>query len=75
MTKPNKMTCGPREDPSAWASASLISLQCALNGYVWTQDFFMPTAKTDKTGRMPRLIGVLAGRTGHFVGFVVLRLK
>ena len=25
---------------------------------------------SDQTGRMPRLICVLAGRTGHFVGFV-----
>ena len=29
---------------------------------------------SDQTGWMPRLIGVLAGRTGHIVGFVVLRL-
>ena len=29
---------------------------------------------SDQTGRMPRLIWVLAGRTGHFVGFVVRRL-
>ena len=27
----------------------------------------MRTAKTDQTGRMPRLIPVFAGRTGHFV--------
>ena len=32
------------------------------------------TAKTDQTGRMPRLIWVFTGRTGHFVGFVVQRL-
>ena len=32
------------------------------------------TAKTDQTGRMPRLIWVFAGRT-HFFGFVMLRLK
>ena len=29
---------------------------------------------SDQTGRMPRLIRVFAGRTGHFVCFVVLRL-
>ena len=29
----------------------------------------MRTAKTDQTGRMPRLIWVCAGRTCHFVGF------
>ena len=36
--------------------------------------FFLRTAKTDQTGRMPRLIWVFAGRTSHFVGFVFLRL-
>ena len=30
---------------------------------------------SDQTGRMSRLISVFAGRTGHFVGFVVLWLK
>ena len=34
----------------------------------------MRTAKTDQTGRRPRLIWVFAGRTGHFVGFVMRRL-
>ena len=29
---------------------------------------------TAKTERMPRLICVFTGRTGHFVGFVMLRL-
>ena len=33
------------------------------------------TAKTDQIGRMPRLINVFTGRTGHFVGFVKRRLK
>ena len=30
---------------------------------------------SDQTGRMPRLISVFAGRTYHFVGFVMRRLK
>ena len=30
--------------------------------------------KTNQTGRMPRLIWVFAGRTNHFVGFVMERL-
>ena len=34
----------------------------------------MRTAKTDQTGRMTRLIQVFAGRTCHFVGFVMRRL-
>ena len=31
----------------------------------------MRTAKTDQTGRLTRLIWGFAGRTGHFVGFVM----
>ena len=53
--------------PSKWVSAqhppSLISLRCALNGQLTTQAFFMWTAKTDQTQRMPRLIWVFAGCT------------
>ena len=30
---------------------------------------------SDQTGRMPRLIWVFCGRTGHFVGFVMRRLR
>ena len=30
---------------------------------------------SDQTGRMPRLIRVFAGRTCHFVGFVMRRLR
>ena len=34
---------------------------------------FLPADSEEsvQTGRMPRLIGVFAGRTGHFVGFVM----
>ena len=35
----------------------------------------MRAAKTDQTGRMPRLIWVFAGRTCHFAGFAMRRLK
>ena len=35
----------------------------------------MQAAKADQTGQMPRLIGVFAGRTCQFVGFVMLRLN
>ena len=34
----------------------------------------MRTAKSDQTGRMPRLILVFAWRTNHFVGFVMRRI-
>ena len=34
----------------------------------------MRTAKTGQTGQMTKLIWVFAGRTGHFVGFVMRML-
>ena len=34
----------------------------------------MQTAKTDQTGKMPRMIGVFTGRRVHFVGFTMCRL-
>ena len=38
----------------------------------WMPRLIRVIAKTDQTGQMPRLIRVFAGRTCHFVGFVVL---
>ena len=74
MTKTNKMTCVPCED-SAWASTQSDQiLRYALNRKPRTQRFFMRTAKTDQTGRMPRLIWVFAGCRSHFIGFIVLQL-
>ena len=67
--------CAQRRLRSAWASTfSDQSLRCALSGKLRIQGFSMQTAKTDQSGRMPRLIWVFAGHTCHFVGFVVLRL-
>ena len=52
--KTNKITVRP-------AKAQIDqSLRCAVNGLLRTQAFFMRTAKT---GWMPRLICVFAGRT------------
>ena len=61
---------------SAWASAqSDQSSQCTQ----WVaKDPRFPQADSkdsDQTGQMPRLIWVFTGRTDHFVGFVVRRLK
>ena len=45
--KTNKMTCVPSEDSDQPGHPpSLISLHCALNGYLRTKAFFMRTAKT-----------------------------
>ena len=52
--KTNKVACAPSEDSDQPGhSPSLISLHSALRGYLRTQAFFMRTAKTDQTGRMP----------------------
>ena len=54
--------CVPSEDSDQPGHLpSLISLRCALNGYLRTQAFIMRTAKTDQTEQMPRLIWVFAG--------------
>ena len=61
---------------SAWASAQPdLSLGCVLNRKQRAQAFFMRKVKTDQTGRIPRLIWIFTGRMGHFVGFVIRRLK
>ena len=36
--------------------------------------FHVDSKNSDQTERMPRLIIVLAGCTGHFVGFAMIRL-
>ena len=67
--------CTQRRLRSAWASAqSDQSLCCALYGWIRTQSFVMRTAKTlIRLGECPGW-SVFAGRTGHFVGFVMLQL-
>ena len=49
-------------------SESLLCAQCVAKD----QSFLhVDSEDSDQTGRMPRLIGVFAGRTRHFVGFVM----
>ena len=67
--------CAQRSLRSAWASAQ--SDQSSLSawrsiGSLATQ--WAHSEDSDQTGRMPRLIWVFAGRTGHLVGFVMSRL-
>ena len=74
-TKPTKWTVCPVKTDQPGHLPSLISLPCALNGKLRTQGFFMWIAKTlIRLGRCPGW-SVFAGRTGHFVGFVMLWLK
>ena len=60
--------CASKDSPQ-----SDQGLRWALTGKLRTQAFFMWTAKT--LIRLPSLIWVFAGRTGHFVGFVMLWLN
>ena len=68
--------CAQQRLGSAWASTqSDQSLHCPQEE---SWDPWLPTegtAKTYHSGRMPLLIWAFSGRTGHFVGFVVHRLK
>ena len=68
--------CAQWRPRSASASAqSDQSLPCAHEGTFGPQLAIERTAKTDQTGRMPRLIWVFAGRTCLIVGFVVTWLR
>ena len=66
------MTCAPGEDsyqpghPSKVIRVEWVA-KYPLFHHADSED-------VDQTGWMPKLIGVLVGRTGHFVGFVVRRL-
>ena len=76
MTKPIKWHVRPQRLRSAWASAQ--SDQSSLYAQWAAKDprfLHANSEASDQTGWMPRLIRVLAGRTGHFVGFVMWQLK
>ena len=69
----NKMTCLPSEDShQPGYSPSLIRVFVCAQWVAKDPSFFHAYSEdSDQTGQMPRLIWVFAGRTGHFVGFVV----
>ena len=68
--------CAPSEDwDQPGHPPSLISLRCPHEEALGAWLAIERTAKTDQTGRMPRLIRVFAGRTYQFVGFVMRRLN
>ena len=54
-----------------WSESSLCAQWVAKDPSFLHAD----SEDSDQTGRMPRLIWVFAGRTCHFVGFVMRRLK
>ena len=64
MTKPTKWLCAQQRLRSAWASAPV--------GVAKDQRFLhWDSEDSDQTEWMPRLVWVFAGRTCHFVGFVM----
>ena len=63
--KTNKTAWAP-----VWSESSLSAWRTP--GSLAT--YWVHSEDSDQTGRMPRLIGVFAGRTCHFVGFVMRRL-
>ena len=77
MTKPTKWPVRPAKTQISlgirpvWSEYSLCAHWVAKNPNILQAD----SEDSDQTGRMPRLIWVFAGRTGHFVGFVVLWLN
>ena len=76
--KTNQMSCGPSEKVNRKVQGmSQSQTQRRLRSAWKSFGPWLPiegTAKTDQTGRMLMLIQVIAGRTCHIVGFVVLWL-
>ena len=74
--KTNKMACVPSEDSDQPRHLpSDQSLRCSPEKALGPSLPIELTVRTDQTGRMPRLIWVFAGRTCHFVGFVMRQLN
>ena len=77
MTKPTKWHVRPAKTQISlgirpvWSESSLCAPWVAKDPSFLHAD----SEDSDQTGRMPRLIWVFAGRTCHFVGFVMRRLK
>ena len=74
--KTNKMTVHPAKTQISlgfrpvWSESSLCAQLVAKDQIFLHAD----SEGSDQTGRMPKLIWVFAGRTCHFVGFVMRRL-
>ena len=67
--KTSKLMCTQRRLRSAWASAqSDQSLLTAWRKIGSITTLWAHREDSDQTGRMPRLIWIFAGCTGHFVG-------
>ena len=77
VTKPTKWHVSPAKTQislgirPAWSESSLSAWR--KTGSLATH--WAHSEDSDQIGRMPRLIWVFAGRTCHFVGFVMMRLN
>ena len=77
IAKPTKWSARPAKTQISlgirpvWSESSLSAWRKV--GSLATQ--WAHSKDSDQTGRMPRLIWGFAGRTGHFVGFDMRRLK
>ena len=74
--KTNKITCAPSEDSDHLGHPHSVIRSSLFAKWVAKDPSFLlaDSEDSDQTERMPRLIWVFAGRTGHFVGFVMLWL-
>ena len=73
--KTNKMACAPNEDSDQPGHPpSLIRVFAIRMKKAWVLSYLFNAQRRLQTGRLPRLTWVFAGRTYHFVGFVVRRL-
>ena len=77
MTKPTKWYVSPAKTPISLGIRPVWSESLLCAQWVAKDKRFLHAYSegSDKTGRMPRLIWVFAGRIGHFVGFVIRWLK
>ena len=74
MTKSTKWYVLSKKSDQLGHLSSLISLCCLHEERLGPYLPLQHPAKTDQTGWMPQLIWVFAGRTSHFVSFVMQQL-
>ena len=77
VTKPTKWHVRPAKTQISLGIRPVWSESSLSAQWVAKDPRFLPADSEDsgQIGRMPRLIWVFAGRTCHFVGFVMRRLK
>ena len=77
MTKPTKSYVRPAKTQITLGICPVWSESSQCDRWLAEDPMFLhaDSEDSDQTGRMPRLIWVVAGRNGHFVGFVMRRLS